>query len=310
MAGYADGTARIVDLDALAACVKDKNKPQPEPLPLKGRHKGAVQCVAFSPDGKICATGGEDRRICLWDTETGESKGELPLYHRAPVTSLQFTPRNQLISAAHDSTLAVWSVEEGKPPARVTEFEHRGGDVAQLGASPDGKQVLFDQGRDIRLLSIDSRQVEGVFHNVSGTNSFTTMALFDPDGLTVLTNGGSEGRLQLWRTPTRESGRASELRQLVWGRGSATSAAFSPDGTFCVTGMQDRHVLVWQMPERKRNGDKVELVETPIRSTIKKVEEFIDSSNRQVRIWADVDNKDNRLLPGNTATMVVLPDEK
>jgi WD40 repeat protein/biotin carboxyl carrier protein len=310
LAALADGTASLIDLDKLDEFIKGKSQQQPEPVSLQGRHKGAIRCVAFSPDGETCATGGDDRRILLWKTATGELRGELPSQHRAPVTSLQFTKENRLFSAASDNTVVVWSVEEGKPPARVTGFDHRGGDVAQLGVSPDGKRVLFDQGRVISLLSVESGRVEGIFRNVSGTSTFTTMALFDPDGLTVLTNGSSEGRLQLWRAPTPDSIRASEVRQMVWTRGSATSGAFSPDRSFCVTGMQDRHVLVWQMPERKQNGSGYELVETPIHSHIKKVEEFIDSSNGQVRVWADVDNKDNRILPGGTATMVILPEDK
>jgi WD40 repeat protein len=316
--GCTDGSVRLIDLDRLDEFAKGKIKEQPEPTLVKGRHHGAVHCVAFSPDGTVCASGGEDRKIMLWNTETGEQLYELPPCHRASVTSLQFTPRHQLVSAGRDNLLVVWSVEAGKPPFQVTQFDRRGGDVAQLGASPDGKQVLFDQafeqGNEIRLLSVDTHQPEGVFRNASGAANFTTMALFDPDGLTVLTNGGGEGRegrLQLWRTPTRATARAAELRQLVWTLGPATSGGFSPDGAICVTGMQDGHVLVWSMPERTRDATgRAALVETPIRSRIKKVEEYLDSSNRQMRVWVELENKDNRLVPGGTATMVILPDSK
>jgi WD40 repeat protein len=311
LVGCADGSALLFDLDKFEAVTKGA-KEQPEPIPLKGKHRGAVHCVAFSPDGTICATGGEDRKISLWDARDGEQQGkllyELPSVHRASVTSLQFTPLKQLVSAGRDNQLIVWSVEEGKPPVQVTSFDHRSGDVAQLGVSPDGKQVLFDQRNEIRLLSIESHQPEGVLRNPSGAANFSTMALFDPDGLTVLTNGGAEGRLQLWRTPTRASASAAELRQLVWPRGTATSAAFSPDSSLCVTGTADGHVLVWPMPERKREGGKAELVETPIKARIKDVEKFIDAANRQVRVWVELENPDGRLVPGGTATMVVLPD--
>ncbi len=309
LVGCSDGSARIIDLDKVDAFAKGQDKEQPRPLVLNGRHQGAVYCVAFSPDGKVCATGGADRNIYLWNTETGERLNQLVM-HRAPVTSLQFTPGDFLISAGQDSRLVVWSVAPDRPPVVRAEFIQRGGDVGRIGASPDGKQVLFDQGKEIRVRSLTTGQVEGVIRNASGTANFTTMALFDPDGLTVLTNA-SDGRLQLWRAPTRESTRAAELRQLAWARGAATSAAFSPDGTFCVTGTTDHHVLVWLMPERRADAaGRKELVETPIRAVVKKVEEFIDSSNSQVRIWAEVRNKDNRLVPGGTATMVVLPEAK
>jgi WD40 repeat protein len=310
--GCGDGSAELIDLDRLDDYANKKIKEQPAPRPLQGgRHRGAIHCVAFSVDGTVCATGGEDRKIVLWNTETGERISELPAHHRAPVTSLQFTPLNQLVSAGRDNQLVVWSVVPGKPAVLVTQFDRRSGDVAKLGVSPDGKQVLFDQGKEIRLLSIETHQTEGALRNPSGAANFTTMALFDPDGLTVLTYGGAEGRLQLWRKPAPKSARAAELRQLVWTRGPATSAAFSPDGSFCVTGTQDHHVLIWPMPERKRNeSGQMELIETEIRARITKKEEFIDSSNRQVRVWVELENKDNRLVPGGTATMVVLPDSK
>ena len=31
--------------------------------------KGWLRCVAYSPDGKIIATGGNDSRLRLWDPE-------------------------------------------------------------------------------------------------------------------------------------------------------------------------------------------------------------------------------------------------
>jgi hypothetical protein len=124
--------------------------------------------------------------------------------------------------------------------------------------------------------------------------------------LTIL----ARGQLQLWRAPRPETGRATEVRQFVWTRGAATCAAFSPDGAFCVTGTDDRHVLVWPMPARCRDtAGRPALVESPLKSRLT-VEKFIDSANRQVRVWAEVDNKHGLLVPGATATLVVLPDAR
>src|SRR5262249_17227470 len=57
-----DGVGRLYDLDAA------ETKPIYE---LRGGHTGQINCVAVGPQGKWCATGGEDKAICLWDTASG-----------------------------------------------------------------------------------------------------------------------------------------------------------------------------------------------------------------------------------------------
>src|SRR5581483_7622716 len=60
LTGSADGKPRIFPLD--------------EPGEVReffGRHEGAITSVAWSPDSRICGTGGEDGDICLWDAATG-----------------------------------------------------------------------------------------------------------------------------------------------------------------------------------------------------------------------------------------------
>lgn len=292
LAGWADGTARLINLDNL----KDA------PRELGERHRGAVTCVAFSPDGETCATGSEDRSICLWETSTGKLLHRLPAAHRAAVTSLQFAAGGQLVSAGRDNTMVLWSVETGKPPLRVAESDRRSGDVAQLGVSPDGKRVLFDQGKELRILSLSDRQIEGVLHSPSTSTSFTTMALFSPDGNTILTNVAAEGRIQLWRAPDATQPRAAEVRQFVWTTGQATCGAFAPDSSFAVTGTQDNRVLVWPMPSKEEIGTKL-----TARLTL--VEQSIEGSSRQVRVWAELENP-GWLVPGSTATLVVLPEMK
>jgi hypothetical protein len=37
------------------------------------------------------------------------------------------------------------------------------------------------------------------------------------------------------------------------------------------------------------------------------MERAVESSSRQVRIWAEVENADGRLLPGATVTLAVYP---
>jgi WD40 repeat protein len=272
-----------------------------EPLrEFRGYHRSAIGCVAFSPDGRLLATGGDDRTIQVWDAVAGTWKYTLS-GHRAAITSLQFLPEGRLLSAARDTTLRLWQVgnESGKELRSVAD--HRSGDVAFLSASPDGQRVLIDQGRELRLVSVPRRTIEGSLHNPgSAGGSFTTMALFSPDGRLALTAASSEGRLQLWRLPTEET-RAYELRQLATpDRSLATCGAFAPDGSFIVTGSRDRQVYVWAMPSKNE-------IEHLLTATVTYIEPSVESAGRQVRIWAELPNKDGRLIPGMSATMVAYP---
>src|SRR5204863_4148201 len=110
-----------------------------------GAHKGAVSALAFSPDGQWCVTGGEDKEICLWDTGKGTLRSRFPKVHRGAITSLHFATPNQVVSASHDNTIAVWQIGNGDEPQLArSPISSRSGEVKMLGVSPDGKRLLFD----------------------------------------------------------------------------------------------------------------------------------------------------------------------
>jgi hypothetical protein len=87
----------------------------------------------------------------------------------------------------------------------------------------------------------------------------------------------------------------------LWNTGSVCGT-FAPDGSFAVTGTQDGKVLVWAMPARE------EIVKR-IPATLALVEQVLDSSTMQVRIWAELDEVPSWLVPGSSATIVVPIDQ-
>jgi hypothetical protein len=295
--GCADGTVRLIDLD---------NPDKQNLRETSQRHNRAVLGVAFSPDGEVVATCGDDSLIRLWKTETGDLLCTVP-GHAGPVTSVQFASAGRLVSAGKDARLIVWDVEDASRTRQVgPRFDHRGGQVHKLGVSPDGKTVMFDQGKELRLLNLENKETVGTLHNPSGQMNFSTMALFSPDGKTILTNrsGSSPEKLQLWRTPGTQTRRGSELRQFIW-KGAATCGAFAPnpdDCSFAVTGTEDHKVLVWSMPGKAE-------IESHLEAKLTLVEKYIDTQNRDVRVWAELQAPE-WLIPGMKATMVVLPPRK
>jgi WD40 repeat protein len=288
LSGAADGSARLWNLD-------DLDQPARE---LSARHKAAVGCVAFSPDGEWCATGGEDHAICLWKTGTGERLTYLAGAHEGEVTSLQFASVARLVSAGRDNRLRVWEVSPDCQLRRVADLDGRGAAVTTLGVSPDGRQVLFDHGPELSQLSLGDGEAEIVatFRNTTKDLNFATVALFSPDGTLLLTGGAPEGGLQLWRAPTATRP-AGELRRLTWPESPATCGAFAPDGSFVVSGTKDRNVLVWEMPSREAAGRRL-----TARLTL--VEPSLRGAGGQARVWAELKNPGS-LVAGGTATMVI-----
>src|SRR5206468_2672805 len=76
---------------------------------------------------------------------------------------------------------------------RVQEIDRRSGDVAQLGVSHDGTRVLYDQGKELRILNLADKKSVGAIQNATGSANFSTLALFSPDSKTILTSSDAEG---------------------------------------------------------------------------------------------------------------------
>jgi predicted NACHT family NTPase len=76
--------------------------------PLKG-HEGGVWSVAFSPDGRMIASGGGDKLIRIWDAKNGAAIGTPFKGHEGGVWSVAFSSDGSLIaSGSADRTVRRW----------------------------------------------------------------------------------------------------------------------------------------------------------------------------------------------------------
>jgi WD40 repeat protein len=69
-----------------------------------------VNTLAFSPDGKIVASGGDDSKVKLWNVKNKTRIRELS-GHDKPVMSVSFSPDGKLLaSGSKDYTVRIWQL--------------------------------------------------------------------------------------------------------------------------------------------------------------------------------------------------------
>ena len=73
-------------------------------------HAGYVWSVAYAPDGKTVASGGNDNTIRLWDVEAEELKRTFT-GHTGSVRNVAYSPDGSILaSGSDDHTVLIWDL--------------------------------------------------------------------------------------------------------------------------------------------------------------------------------------------------------
>jgi WD40 repeat protein len=103
-------------------------------------HNGAVTSLAFSRDGRILASGGEDKVIVLWDVRSGERPDRPLTGNPDSITSVAFSPDGTTLAAgSDDSTITLWDIGSGRPLGKPLTGHNV--TVRSLAFSPEGRPL-------------------------------------------------------------------------------------------------------------------------------------------------------------------------
>ena len=101
-------------------------------------HFGEVFAVAFSPDGRLLASGGTDAIVRVWEVDSGKPLATLR-GHTQPVNEVAFTPDGRtLLSASRDQTIKLWNLAAG---TQVLTLRGDAGAVLALSLSASGHEI-------------------------------------------------------------------------------------------------------------------------------------------------------------------------
>ena len=189
---------------------------------LKGEHADDVNALVFSPNGALLVSASDDGTVRLWDSATGQSRGDLRDSNDAVSGK---TERARVVNPQGEDNTAI--AERKGANARQGDAKAHDGPVVAAVFNADGSRILTKSSNGVaRLWDVRTRTLITTLKvnsdkraNVALSDDGETIVTVAPDN-SVRTSDGKTGRL---------------LREFGGGREPVRTVAFSPDGKTILT---------------------------------------------------------------------------
>jgi WD40 repeat protein len=210
---------------------------------LKG-HTDRVHAVAFSPDGKLLASGSRDHTVKLWELTSRRAIATLHGY-TGGWSSLAYSPDGKtLAGGTRQGPILLWDIRSGRVAASLNGHTDL---ILCVAYTRDGRTLASGSNDGtIKLWNVASRRE---IATLTGHTATVTSIRFAPNGK-LLASGGGDGTLRLWNVAT---GRL--VRTLRGHRDTISAVVFSPDGAVLASGSSDQTVKLWSPTTERESGE-------------------------------------------------------
>ena len=201
-----------------------------------------VQSLAFSPDGRILASG-EYRMVKLW-----QRGPNLPQFNLGgdPVSAVAASPDGKwLATAARDNVIRIWDAASGQP---VKELPGHTGTVNSLKFSPDNTRLASGSAdKSLRVWDIAGGRI---FAQAETANEISAVAWVL--GGKQLASAGGDALIRLWQVPEQADGALTPGKEMPGHTQPVTALEASGDGKQLLSGSGDGSVRHWSVESAKQ----------------------------------------------------------
>ncbi|KAI9332036.1 hypothetical protein DFJ73DRAFT_799659 [Zopfochytrium polystomum] len=199
-------------------------------------HQGAVNGVAYSPDGRLVASASYDTTLKTWSPATGQVALTF-IGHTGEVNAVAFSPDgSRILSGSSDKTIRVWNASTGEQLQILTSHHT---EVHTVAYSPDRR--FFVSGGYDQLIRVWSATSDEGAQDQGGHSKRVTCATLSPSK-DLAASGSADKTVRIWDVTT-----GTELHKMEGHRGAVERVAFTPDGRFVLSNADDRSLRVWSV---------------------------------------------------------------
>lgn len=235
-------------------------------------HSSTVWSLAFSPDGKMVASGSFDGSIVIWDSETGQIKQILE-GHQDWIWAVAFSPDSKILaSGSSDRTVKLWQLDTDNC---ITLSGHE--DIVDaIAFHPQGKLLASSSAdRTIKIWNIEAKKL---WKTLRGHANQISGIAFSPNGK-ILASCEAQA-IYLWELKTGECFQTiTNNLEFVW------SIEFTYDSDFLAIG-DGKIIKIWDVKNRCIKQIMVGYSSQVWHLTLSADRKTIAGSDRQIlRVW-------------------------